>query len=145
MTIRSLLLATALAAVFLYAPPVFAHPGRTAADGCHYCRTNCDRWGVPWNERHCHGGSVVIPPVNTIPTNTPRPLPTWTPKPTATPTELPTPTVSPTPTLTPQPTRNHQATPTPQVLGASETNAGTAVVGILMLLGLGFFFKRLHA
>jgi len=35
---------------------VFAHPGRTAADGCHYCRTNCDSWGVPWNERHCHGG-----------------------------------------------------------------------------------------
>ena len=32
-----------------------AHPGRTAADGCHYCRTNCDSWGVPWNERHCHG------------------------------------------------------------------------------------------
>lgn len=35
---------------------VSAHPGNTAADGCHYCRTNCDRWGVPWNERHCHGG-----------------------------------------------------------------------------------------
>lgn len=34
-----------------------AHPGNTASDGCHYCRTNCDRWGVPWNERHCHGGS----------------------------------------------------------------------------------------
>lgn len=37
--------------------PVFAHPGNTAADGCHYCRTNCDKWGVPWNARHCHGGS----------------------------------------------------------------------------------------
>ena len=33
----------------------FAHPGRTASDGCHYCRTNCGSWGVPWNERHCHG------------------------------------------------------------------------------------------
>lgn len=33
-----------------------AHPGRTAGDGCHYCRTNCDSWGVPWNARHCHGG-----------------------------------------------------------------------------------------
>lgn len=31
-----------------------AHPGRTANDGCHYCRTNCSQWGVPWNERHCH-------------------------------------------------------------------------------------------
>lgn len=35
---------------------IFAHPGNTASDGCHYCRTNCDSWGVPWNERHCHGG-----------------------------------------------------------------------------------------
>jgi len=34
---------------------VSAHPGRTASDGCHYCRTNCGSWGVPWNERHCHG------------------------------------------------------------------------------------------
>lgn len=42
--------------------PVSAHPGRTAADGCHYCRTNCDKWGVPWNERHCHGGSPVSIP-----------------------------------------------------------------------------------
>jgi hypothetical protein len=31
-----------------------AHPGNTAADGCHYCRTNCDRWGESWNTRHCH-------------------------------------------------------------------------------------------
>lgn len=43
----SLLAATSIQAVS-------AHPGRTAADGCHYCRTNCDKWGVPWNERHCH-------------------------------------------------------------------------------------------
>lgn len=35
----------------------YAHPGNTASDGCHYCRTNCDKWGVPWNARHCHGGS----------------------------------------------------------------------------------------
>jgi endonuclease G len=32
-----------------------AHPGTTAADGCHYCRTNCSQWGVPAGERHCHG------------------------------------------------------------------------------------------
>jgi hypothetical protein len=31
-----------------------AHPGRTASDGCHYCRTNCSSWGVPNNQRHCH-------------------------------------------------------------------------------------------
>jgi len=37
----------------------FAHPGNTASDGCHYCRTNCSKWGVPWNERHCHGGTTT--------------------------------------------------------------------------------------
>lgn len=34
----------------------YAHPGNTAADGMHYCRTNCDSWGVPWGQRHGHGG-----------------------------------------------------------------------------------------
>jgi hypothetical protein len=33
----------------------YAHPGRTAADGCHYCRTNCAQWGVPYGERREHG------------------------------------------------------------------------------------------
>jgi len=42
--------------------PVIAHPGRTASDGCHYCRTNCDYWGVPWNQRHCHGGYTTPAP-----------------------------------------------------------------------------------
>lgn len=32
-----------------------AHPGGTAADGCHYCRTNCSRWGEVQGARHCHG------------------------------------------------------------------------------------------
>ena len=36
---------------------LFAHPGRTDAKGGHYCRTNCDKWGVPSNEWHSHGGS----------------------------------------------------------------------------------------
>jgi hypothetical protein len=38
-----------------------AHPGNTAADGCHYCRTNCDKWGEVWGERHCHGGGYAMP------------------------------------------------------------------------------------
>lgn len=43
--------------LFVLFPSIsYAHPGRTASDGCHYCRTNCDKWGVPWNERYCHGG-----------------------------------------------------------------------------------------
>ena len=38
----------------LTAGAVWAHPGRTAADGCHYCRTNCDKWGEVAGARHCH-------------------------------------------------------------------------------------------
>ena len=38
----------------LTASPALAHPGRTAADGCHYCRTNCDEWGEVAGARHCH-------------------------------------------------------------------------------------------
>lgn len=46
-----------IAILFVLFPSIsYAHPGRTAADGCHYCGTNCDRWGVTWNERYCHGG-----------------------------------------------------------------------------------------
>lgn len=94
--------------LFIFSNPVFAHPGRTAADGCHYCKTRCDYWGVPWNERHCHGGGAVqgiqeSAPVYNPPTNTPIPRPTWTPVPTYIPT--PTNTPSPTVTVTPQPTK----------------------------------------
>ena len=45
-----------------------AHPGRTAADGCHYCRTNCDRWNVEADKRHCHGGGSS--PTSTTQTQT---------------------------------------------------------------------------
>lgn len=42
----------------------FAHSGRTAADGCHYCRTNCSSYGYVTGIRHCHGGgSSYTPPV----------------------------------------------------------------------------------
>jgi hypothetical protein len=37
---------------------VFAHPGRTDANGCHTCRTNCESWGLKYGEYHCHGGNV---------------------------------------------------------------------------------------
>ena len=52
---------------FLFGSVSFAHPGRTASDGCHYCRTNCDSWWVAWNQRHCHWGS-------TTPSYTPPPV-----------------------------------------------------------------------
>jgi hypothetical protein len=55
-----------LVALILIPNISLAHPGNTAADGCHYCRTNCDKWGEAWGERHCHGGytapSTYSPP-----------------------------------------------------------------------------------
>ncbi|SEO11528.1 hypothetical protein SAMN04488134_1046 [Amphibacillus marinus] len=38
---------------------VYAHPGRTDANGGHYCRTNCEKWGYEYDEYHYHnsGGS----------------------------------------------------------------------------------------
>lgn len=43
-------------------PYLYAHPGNTASDGCHYCRTNCSKWGEIANQRHCHGGSSYSGP-----------------------------------------------------------------------------------
>ncbi len=36
-----------------------AHPGRTDSNGCHYCRTNCAKWGLSNGEYHCHGGGGI--------------------------------------------------------------------------------------
>ena len=55
----SLVLASALLRI---ADVAEAHPGGTASDGCHYCRTNCSRWNVPANRRHCHGGRSTPAP-----------------------------------------------------------------------------------
>ena len=44
----------ALLALALTVSPAFAHPGNMDADGCHYCRTNCAKWGEVEGERHCH-------------------------------------------------------------------------------------------
>lgn len=35
---------------------VEAHPSRTDANGCHYCRTNCAKWGLSDGQYHCHNG-----------------------------------------------------------------------------------------
>lgn len=43
-----------IATLLLFPVLTSAHPGRTASDGCHVCRTNCEKWGVPRGERHCH-------------------------------------------------------------------------------------------
>lgn len=46
---------------------VSAHPGNTDSNGGHYCRTNYDYWGVPWNQWHSHSGSSYRSPVS-VPT-----------------------------------------------------------------------------
>ncbi len=55
-----------LVILLLFPAFVSAYPGRTAADGCHYCRTNCDKWGVPWNKRHCHSRESEPLPISEI-------------------------------------------------------------------------------
>jgi len=50
-------LAFALIVLSVTSMSAYAHPGRTASDGCHYCRTNCAYWGVPLDQRHCHGNN----------------------------------------------------------------------------------------
>jgi len=45
---------TSCIGIFVLLSPALAHPGRTASDGCHYCRTNCSSWGVAYGERHCN-------------------------------------------------------------------------------------------
>ena len=40
----------------LYINNVNAHPGRTDSRGCHTCRTNCEKWGLSYDEYHCHNG-----------------------------------------------------------------------------------------
>lgn len=44
--------------IFIITPNyVYAHPGRTDSKGCHYCRKNCEDWGLNYNEYHCHNGN----------------------------------------------------------------------------------------
>ncbi len=48
---------------------VFAHPGRTDSNGCHTCRTNCEKYGLAYGEYHCHdgrSGNTSSSSVNTI-------------------------------------------------------------------------------
>ena len=50
-----LLRSALLAIVFLAAAAAgLAHPGGRASDGCHFCRSNCEKWDLEKDERHCH-------------------------------------------------------------------------------------------
>ncbi len=45
-----------ITAIFCSTTTVYAHPGRTDSNGCHTCRTNCERWGLSYGQYHCHNG-----------------------------------------------------------------------------------------
>ena len=47
-------LAMVMTLVLVLALDMTAHPGRTDANGCHYCRTNCEQYGLQQDEYHCH-------------------------------------------------------------------------------------------
>ncbi|HOU53096.1 MAG TPA: thermonuclease family protein [Myxococcota bacterium] len=46
----------ALVAALMGVVPIVAqgHPGPVDGQGCHVCRRNCARYGVPSGQRHCH-------------------------------------------------------------------------------------------
>src|SRR3989338_7954036 len=55
-----------------------AHPGKTDSEGCHGCRTNCDKYGILYNERHCHSsGSASAAPEAVTPIPISSPLPSY--------------------------------------------------------------------
>ena len=57
-----ILRSTILAIVVCFVASVgSSHPGRTASDGCHYCRTNCAKWDEKKDQRHCHNDSSSSP------------------------------------------------------------------------------------
>lgn len=54
--IRKLLMFIVVTALCCFPLSVFAHPGRTDANGCHTCKTNCAKWGLYNGQYHCHNG-----------------------------------------------------------------------------------------
>ena len=55
-----------LVSVFLLPSVALAHPGRTDAYGCHTCKTNCPKWGLSYNEYHCHNSKGLPQPFEPI-------------------------------------------------------------------------------
>ncbi len=128
----TLLLITLVFLLFFIPKNISAHPGRTASDGCHYCRTNCASWGEVQGARHCHGGY-------TAPATKPKVEPTV--KSTIAPTSTPRPSPSPSPT--PDvfgKTDETTPTPEPQVEEASDASSALgSLVGGAILLGGGYW------
>ncbi len=106
-----------VAVIFVSVQPVFAHPGNTSSDGCHFCKTNCGKWGYTSGTRHGHHGEVCdsskgpIDPIYSdrgrveVPTiKVSTPVITYIPSPPSSPTSIIISTATPIPTLTITPT-----------------------------------------
>ena len=48
---RILKIASMIIVLLMMITPISAHPGRTDANGGHYCRTNCDDWGGKYMQK----------------------------------------------------------------------------------------------
>lgn len=51
------MISSSIALILLFSSSsVYAHPGRTDANGGHTCWTNCSKWGLEYGEYHYHNG-----------------------------------------------------------------------------------------
>ena len=61
---KKVLFAAMLSATLLGATQaVKAHPGRTDGNGCHTCRTNCEKWGLAYGEYPVSYTHLTLPPI----------------------------------------------------------------------------------
>ena len=140
MTIRGEVFLTITLSTLVLGPPVYAHPGNTASDGCHYCRTNCDKWGEAWDERHCHSGGAQLPPITTK-KSTPLPTKMIASSPTPSPSSNTAPVLSPTPdsegevlgvTKESSPTPTNEPANVPVTIPANSEDSGLGVIIITL-------------
>jgi len=132
--IGSLAIAAALA-VFLFSIEVNAHPGRTASDGCHYCRTNCAKWGEIQGARHCHGG--YTPPAQKSVVETAPVIVEPSPSPIIVKTTPP-----PSPRFRPSLKPSPKPSPSPKVLGEEADSGSTGGRGLGVAALFGFVIWR---
>ncbi|MCX6810076.1 MAG: thermonuclease family protein [Candidatus Berkelbacteria bacterium] len=89
----SLLFVVLFACVLFFSTTVYAHPGRTDANGCHTCKTNCtEKYGLQYGEYHCHNSGSTSSDSSGSGSSETKSTPKTTPKPsTPTPASTPTP------------------------------------------------------
>lgn len=156
----------ALTTIFFVVQPVSADPGKTDEDGCHFCKANCEKYGLTYGVYHCHEEAVKKPnpnsqkiPGRSLPPEQ-EPLPA-----TSNPANIGS-TKDPETSVTPEPIANSEPAPTtpadtletqdsplPDVLGMEDTSfndqenqtpepsrgAGLGIYSVLISLGYGGF------